>query len=180
MRTLYGMRILFLLLALLMVSASCAQIEKTLGMEGGGGANADVPEQTTASYLEFEDVKIPYYLSVFRDDSFVYQSGGFKAGVLRLYGDVPATEVMSYFQQNMPRDGWTLLTSFKYQKNILVFTKAGRVCLVMSEPPRGWADLVVEVWMAPTESNYGSSSIPFIGGQSGDGSSQPHEETLSD
>lgn len=176
MRTLYGMRLPLLLLALLMVSASCAQIEKTLGMEGGSN---EVPEQATASYMDFEDVKIPYNLTVNRNDSFIYQSGGFKAGVLRLYGDAEAPEVMSFFQTNMLQEGWTLLTSFKYQKNILVFTKDGRVCLIMSEPPVGWSDLVVEIWVAPTESNHGSYSLP-MGRTGGGSSSQPREETLSD
>ena len=178
MRTLYRMKILFLLLALLLVSASCAQVEKTLGMEGGAGN--EVPEQATASYLDFEDVKIPYNLTINRDDSFVYMSGGLKAGVLRLYGDAPANEIMSFFEKNMPHDGWTLLTSFKYQKNILIFTKAGRVCLITSEPPHGWADLVVEVWVSPTEGRDGPYSLPLPGGQTGgDSSYQPQEETLS-
>ena len=143
---------LALLLAALLPIAAC-------GSFGSGLMKAEEPPPPQGEYLEFKDVKIPSPLKLDRQASFVYESNGVRAGVLTLTGKFPVVDVLDFFQTNMPRDGWALLSSFKYQKNILIYTKPDKVCLVVAAYPYGDEALRMEVWVAPIKPG---QSVPGV------------------
>ena len=107
------------------------------------------PPPPTGQYLDFDDVKIPAGLDLDRDESFVYESQSIKAGVLTFSGMQKVTDMLTFFQDNMVRDGWKQMSSFKYRKNILIYTKPGKVCLIVVVYPPPFNKITVEVWVSP-------------------------------
>jgi hypothetical protein len=96
------------------------------------GEPASVPtKETRASYYDFDDILIPSELSLDKKNSLIYTTGRLKAGILVLGGRVEPASLASFFQNNMQKDGWSLLSSFKYRQYLLVFLKEDRVCVIM-------------------------------------------------
>lgn len=139
-----------------------------------------LPPPALGIYLDFEDVQIPPGMELDRKTSFVYQSDNIKAGVLSLNGREKPGAVLNFFQDQMPKDGWSMLSSFKYHKNVLIYTKANKVCLIVAENPSGLSALRVEVWVAPLKpgSQLGSTPSTLGGILPGDNRSGPTEENL--
>lgn len=103
----------------------------------------DVP-----SYYDFGDVLIPKELKMDKNSSFIYTSPGFSAGVLALNGRVEVSSLCSFFEENMAKDNWKLIVSFKSSRTIMLFQKENRWCVINITD--GQFSTGVEIWVAPT------------------------------
>jgi hypothetical protein len=129
--------LLFLLLSAQLTWTGCAS---TPPKEGG---TASSETALRASFSGFEDVVIPSDISVNKKKSQVYSAGKVKVGLLTFEGRVEPDSLADFFQTNLPRGGWKLMTSLKDRDHTLIFLKDDRVCLVtISE---GWFTTVCEV-----------------------------------
>lgn len=99
-------------------------------------------------YYDFGDVLIPLELEVDRDSSFIYHAPGFTAGVLVLSGRVEASSMIRFFENNMAKDNWKLVSSFKSPRTIMFFNKANRSCIINITEKSFSSE--VEIWVAPT------------------------------
>lgn len=107
------------------------------------GGTASPETAMRASFSGFEDVLIPSDISVDRKKSQVYSAGKFKVGLLTFKGRVEPSSLADFFQNNLPRSGWKLMTSLKDRDHTLIFLKDDRVCLItISET---WFTSVCEV-----------------------------------
>ena len=96
-----------------------------------------------ASFSGFEDVLIPSDISVDRKKSQVYSAGKVKVGLLTFKGRVEPDSLADFFQNNLPRNGWKLMTNLKDRDQTLIFLKDDRVCMItISED---WWNTVCEV-----------------------------------
>jgi hypothetical protein len=112
--------------------------------------SATEPDDTpTPLYYDFDDVLVPSELKVDRKRSFVYHTDEFTAGVLVLSGRVEINSLIRFFDSNMAKDNWRLMSSFKSPRTILFFTKANRSCIINITEQR--FDTEVEIWVAPTK-----------------------------
>jgi hypothetical protein len=114
--------IILFLITLMLPGGLMAQKEET---------SSAPDKKTRASYYDFEDILIPSELSLDKKNSLIYTTGRLKAGILVLGGRVEPASLASFFQNNMQKDGWSLLSSFKYRQYLLVFLKEDRVCVIM-------------------------------------------------
>lgn len=145
------MMVAFLLAASFLLT-SCLGLGSSEVVEEEPTYTAASPAPAMASdgvYYDFEDIQIPGSLKLNRDDSFVYQSETIKTGILSFTGGKTTVDSLAFFEMNMPRDGWTMMSSFRYNKNILIYTKPGKICLVMINEPKGINFVTVQVWVAP-------------------------------
>ena len=101
-----------------------------------------------ALYYDFGDVLVPKELKVNKKASFIYQTEGFSAGVLVLKGRIETSSLISFFEKNMSKDGWRMISSFKSERTMLLFQKAHRWC-VMNITDESFSTYV-EIWVAPT------------------------------
>lgn len=141
-------RILFLFFVLLLAApfAGC--------VTGQAGKKAEAkPEEPAPVYLDFGDVQVPPDLSLDRKQSFVYQSGGLSAGVLVLSGGLGMDEALKFFEKNMARDNWTLVSLFKSERSIMLFSKENRWCII--NVTRHPLSTLVEIFVAPTSGGEG-------------------------
>lgn len=111
------------------------------------------------SYLDFEDVQVPRGLKLDRKRSYVYQTESITTGVLSFNTRRTAVEIMADFEENMPRDNWVLVSSFKFHKNILLYHKATKNCLIIVESRPNRAGVKVEIWLSPVRAEQEQDSI---------------------
>jgi len=109
------------------------------------GAKGQAP---TASYLDFGDILIPYGLKVDSKESFVLRSSGLTAGVLVLKGRVDQSSLLNFFEINMAKDNWQLLSSFKLPRTLMLYRKDARWCVISVF--EGRFSTKVEIWVSPT------------------------------
>ncbi len=105
-------------------------------------------EKKTTVYYDFGDVLLPNQLSIDNKNSFVLSASGMTAGVLSLRGRVEINSLITFFENKMPIDGWTLVNKFRGLRNMLLFNKQNRNCVITLD--EGHINTLVEIWVAPT------------------------------
>ena len=109
---------------------------------------ADTEKKTGPLYRDFEDVLVPSELKVDTQSTFIYQTSGLTAGILALTGRVEVNSLATFFENNMTKDNWKLLSSFKSSRTILLFQKVNRWCVIYITDKDFKID--VEIWVSPT------------------------------
>ena len=99
-------------------------------------------------YYDFGDVLLPSELKVDKKSSFVLRTSGFSAGVVSLKGRVDGNSLITFFLNNMAKDNWTEVASFKSPRSVMLFQKANRWCVINITEKDFYT--YVEVWVAPT------------------------------
>ena len=138
--------ILILMTAVVFSVGGCTSLSKK-------DDKATAPESETstgvpAQYYDFGDVLVPKELKVDKKSSFIYQTSGFSAGVLVLKGRIETSSLISFFQTNMAKDNWNIISSFKSGRTMLLFQKTHRWCVINITDEA--FNTYVEIWVAPT------------------------------
>ncbi|CAB1057837.1 hypothetical protein D1BOALGB6SA_2592 [Olavius sp. associated proteobacterium Delta 1] len=137
--------------ALMLLCVACSSTPKaTDGSEAQGKDEKNAP-----LYYDFDDVLVPRDLKLNTKSSFVYHTSGLTAGVLVFTSKVERSSLIQFFENNMAKDNWQGVSSFKSPRTLLIFQKENRWC-VINVTDHNW-DTLVEIWAAP------------FGGQSGSG-----------
>ena len=127
--------------------AGCAGLESKKGSLSAPAASKK-DEGPTPLYYDFGDVLLPSELKLDKKSSFVFQTPGLSAGVLSLKGRVEISSLISFFENNMAKDNWSLVSSFKSTRTIMLFKKENRWCVINITEEYG--STYVEIWVAPT------------------------------
>jgi hypothetical protein len=137
------------LVVLLMMSTGCASLKKdSAGLEEPEPQAAAQAEEPEPLYYDFEDVLVPIELKVDKSKSFVYHAPGFTAGILALSGRTEINSLIRFFENNMAKDNWRLVSSFKSPRTIMFFNKPNRSCIINITERAFKTD--VEIWVAPS------------------------------
>jgi hypothetical protein len=139
--------------ALVLISSACSSTpETTDGSEARESDRKDAP-----LYYDFEDVLVPKDLKLNAKSSFVYQTSGLSAGVLVFSSKVERGSLVQFFENNMAKDNWQVVGSFKSPRTLLLFEKDNRWC-VINIADNSWQTLV-EIWVAPYSGRSGSGLL---------------------
>jgi len=153
--TRYGIarRITNIVVVLTLLTAACSSTpQKTAG--GGAGEKEG---NNSPLYYDFEDVLVPRELKLNTESSFVYHSSGLTAGVLVFRSEVERNSLIQFFENNMTKDNWQYVSSFKSPRTLLLFKKENRWC-VINITANKW-DTWVEIWVAPFSGNSASGLL---------------------
>ena len=100
-------------------------------------------------YRDFEDVAIPRELKEDKKSTYVIESAGYRSGILALKGRVERNSLIDFFKDNMAKDNWKAITSFKTPKRaIMLFQKNNRWCMI-NITEKG-INTYIEVGVVPT------------------------------
>ena len=108
--------------------------------------SSPVSKKTTAVYYDFEDVLIPLELKVVQDKSVIVSTPGFTSGILVLKGRVERRSLINFFNNNMQKDNWSIVSQIKSPGNsIMVYEKTSRcaVITIKSEHIYTWVEVGV-------------------------------------
>ena len=153
--TRYGIarRITHIVIVLTLLTAACSSTpQKTAG--GGAGEKEG---NNSPLYYDFEDVLVPRELKLNTESSFVYHSSGLTAGVLVFRSEVERNSLIQFFENNMTKDNWQYVSSFKSPRTLLLFKKENRWCVINITENR-W-DTWVGIWVAPFSGNSASGLL---------------------
>ena len=115
--------VVFLSFFLLAICSACATTKKE-------SASSPPEERPRASSYDFSDILIPSEMKLDQKDSFIYSTTQFKVGILSFSGNVEPDSLASFFQNNMPKDGWRQISTLKYKETMLLFLKDERACVI--------------------------------------------------
>jgi hypothetical protein len=138
-----GLKIYGIMVALILFCVACSSTPKTTD---GSEARAK-DEKNAPLYYDFDDVLVPRDLKLNTNSSFVYHTSGLTAGVLVFASKVDRSSLIQFFENNMAKDNWQVVSSFKSPRTLLVFQKENRWC-VINITDNKW-DTLVEIWAAP-------------------------------
>jgi hypothetical protein len=111
---------------------------------------ATMPTGPRPQFFDFADIPIPSELELQPNDSYVFQSGVFKAGVLTLKGRVDLASLINFFQMAMPRENWKPRGGFRYRRSVLIFEKSDKTCVINLYEKMFYT--YVEIYVAPVSS----------------------------
>jgi hypothetical protein len=131
---------------IMLMFTGCSTLNK--GEKATSTTTAPPTRKDAPIYYDFDDILIPRELKVERDDSFVYQTAGFTVGVLTLKARVDFNSLITFFEKNMPKDNWRLVSEFKSPSTMMLFQKENRWAVI--EISEGTYYTNVKVWVAPT------------------------------
>jgi len=117
------------LLAILFLFTGCAGLINSLGVSSNPSEQSE--EASIPLYRDFEDVAIPRELKEDKKNTYIIESSGYRSGILALKGRVERNSLINFFKDNMSKDNWKAITSFKTPKrSIMLFQKENRWCMI--------------------------------------------------
>lgn len=132
-----------ILILLLVLLSACSSTPKTTT----GAPAREKDDQKAPVYYDFGDVLVPRELKLDVKSSFVYHTAGFTAGVLAFKSGVEINSMIDFFENNMAKDNWQIVGTFKSPRTLLLFQKENRWCVINITDGR--FDTLVEIWVAP-------------------------------
>ena len=130
------------LFMMVLMMAGCAST-KAGQPDAAAGADKNDP-----LYYDFGDVLVPREMKVDKNASFVFRTPGLSAGVLSMKGRVDGPSLITFFETNMASDNWSLVSAFKSFRNIMLFKKESRWCVINITEKKMYTYL--EIWVSPT------------------------------
>lgn len=146
---------MLIMAVIMLVLTGCSTLKKD--DKATTTTTAPPTRKDTPVYFDFDDILIPKELKVERDDSFVYQTAGFTVGVLTLKARVDFSSLITFFEKNMPKDNWRMISQFKSPNTMMLFQKENRWAVI--EISEGTYYTNVKIWVAPTMSTAGSGLL---------------------
>ena len=103
--------------------------ERQQGQPVTGATGESKTEGEGMGKYYLDDVRIPNELNYKPDESMVYETTKFKAGVLRFSKwRLDVQSLIDFFTYNMGKDNWTFVNSFKGKEAQLSFSKPDKTC----------------------------------------------------
>jgi hypothetical protein len=133
--------------ALMLLVFGCSTLSENSADSAAQSAGAQRKEETPL-YYDFGDVPVPPELQFNTKNSFVYRTHGFSAGLLVLKGRVELGSLITFFENNMAKDNWQIVSTFKSPRTLLLFQKENRWCVINITDEA--YSTHVEIWVAPT------------------------------
>jgi len=117
--------------------------------------------KVTAVYYDFEDILVPKELSIVKNRTVVISTPGFTSGILTLKGRIERRSLFNFFNNNMQKDNWNILSQIKSPGTaIMVFQKASRTAVIAIRDEQIYT--YVEVGVAPKVTGDESLSGPSL------------------
>ena len=113
----------FLVLSFFILSCASTSKQKT-------EVPASSEQGERALYTDFDDILVPSSMKLDKKNSFVYGTSRSRVGILIYEGRVDPASLADFFQNNMQKDGWRMISSFKYREYLLTFIKEDRACVI--------------------------------------------------
>jgi hypothetical protein len=129
-KSLIGLLLVICLLGVWMGCTSTVK-ERQQGQPVTGPTSEAKPESADMGKYYLDDVRVPSELNYKPDESLVYETAKFKAGVLRFSKWLLDVEsLIDFFVYNMGKDNWTFVNTFKGKETQISFSKPDKTCTI--------------------------------------------------
>lgn len=86
------------------------------------------------SIVKFSDIPVPTGFRFLSEESYSFESGGVRVGVLKYQGKANIEQVMSFYKDQMPMYNWNLLNIIEYGQRLMNFDRESETCIIDLEP----------------------------------------------
>lgn len=123
-------RNIFILTITLFLFSGCSN-----SMFSGAGSKKTVTakssSQPNAVYYDFDDILVPRDMKIDNSSTVVVSTPGQTSGIITLKGRVDRTSLLKFFNVNMQKDNWTIVSQIRSPAaTILVFQKVSRWAVI--------------------------------------------------
>jgi len=151
------------------VLGGCSETSSTSPPPANG--NSAGPPQ--AGFAQFTDIPIPPKNTIDLDRTLVFGSDRDWIGRISLSSSMAVGEVYDFYKREMPKLGWTELTSIRSSTSVLTYQMDNRVATIQVGSGQFGLGTHVDFWMNPRAGTGASSFVPSGGGYSPPPSSAP-------
>lgn len=137
---------LFLLLVLTLSLSGCVSMQKE---------SLEPQNLEPSAMLRFTDLPVPAGFKILPEKSFILESGGMRAGILRYTGKADAQSAVLFYKNQMPIYNWALLSVLEYGQRMLNFERENESCVITISQVGSRVELIIS--LAP------KSPIPLSG-----------------
>jgi hypothetical protein len=96
------------------------------------------PRQASlATSYQFDDIPIPPQSTLMRKDSFIFETGRIKTGLLTYETKGEMGQLTAFFKQKMGQFQWRLVSNFELNSVMLIFMKEGVTAVIYILPQEG-------------------------------------------
>jgi hypothetical protein len=140
---------LLILFSMTWMGCSATVRERQAGQPLGEATGGVKAEGERVGKYYFDDVIVPSELNYKPKKSFVYETAGFKAGIMffskwRLDVD----SLIDFFNYHMEKDNWKRVNSFRGKESMINFSKPDKTCTVKIVE-KWYGSTVVEIRVGP-------------------------------
>ena len=107
----------------------------------------------TAESLRFDDIPVPAALVLDRKSSFAFENDQMRVAFLVYEGRAELAEVVQFFLNKLPGDGWQLGNVFEHDQTTLMFTETTRGEQLAVTVTPGMRDVTVGIRLTPAGPN---------------------------
>ncbi len=80
--------------------------------------------------LKFTDVPVPVGFKMLLRESYSFQSGGVRVGLLKYQGKANVDQVINFYKEQMPMYNWNLLNIVEFNERMLNFDRDTETCII--------------------------------------------------
>jgi len=131
------LKLLLLFLVLTCACLGCAGLRKQPSI------NESVLEPQ--AMLKFSDVPVPTGFKMLLRESYSFQSGGVRVGLLKYQGKANVEQVINFYRDQMPMYNWNLLNIIEFNERLLNFDRENETCIVSLLPKGNTVILTISV-----------------------------------
>jgi hypothetical protein len=135
------------------VSALALSTSLALAGCAGGSSNTSPsngnPAAQQAGFAQFTDVPIPPKNSIDLDRTLVFGSERDWIGRISLSSSMAVSEIYDFYKREMPKLGWTELTSVRSAVSVLSYQQDARIATIQVSSSRFGLGSQIDFWMNP-------------------------------
>lgn len=106
-----------------------ADMSSTSFEQSETGSATGKDQRAKASY-RFTDVPVPSKFKLDRGNSFTYEAGSFKAGIITYNGWSKLDTLVDFYKKEMPAFEWEMVSIFEHNDITIVYSKEGWNCAI--------------------------------------------------
>lgn len=128
------------------------------------------PAAQQAGFAQFTDVPIPPKNNIDLDRTLVFGSDHDWIGRIALSSSMGVSEVYDFYKREMPKLGWTELTSLRSATSVLSYQQDNRIATIQVVSGRFGLGTQIDFWMNPRAqggNSVGASSFSSSGSYGG-------------
>ena len=116
--------------------------------------------------LRFSDVPTPAGFQILPQESFILESEGARAGMLKYTGEAEVEDVISFYKDRMLAYNWDLLNVLEYGDRMLNFERENESCVITLKQKGASVEILVslspESHVPVSEEGIGSQELPQV------------------
>jgi len=117
-----------LLISMIFLLAGCTIYSRDPGISN----NPSLLEPQTM--LKFSDVPAPAGFKLLTQESYSFESGGVRVGLLKYRGKAEVDQVVNFYKEQMAMYNWELLNVVEFGQRLLNFNRESESCIITLLP----------------------------------------------